>query len=180
MCVQELALRCLQESICTDTQTQIIWFKFCRHVLLLTLKTTYWTSVSSLEWQPYLCGPTCGMSDAPLSPFLLTDRVIICMYVCVWVPVCVHHCFVSVWFQGWGRLQEWPLCCLIGRHDPSRSASITTWNLNVKHAPLPLLQPFVFLCGSVCLDTRLCTQTHSPVIIWAQIYAAGCSIQGVT
>lgn len=141
-----------------DTQNHILNICVLSRVTTLPMWSNLWDvwcpSVSfSTDWQ--------------------SDYLYVCVCVCVGACVCVHHCFVSVWFQGWGRLQEWPLRCLTGRHDPSRSASITTWNLNVKHAPLPLLQPFVFLCGSVCLDTRLCMQTHSPVIIWAQIYAAG-------
>lgn len=155
-------------------------------MLLLTLKTTHWTSVSSLEWQPYLCGPTCGMSDAPLSPFLLTDRVIICMYVCVWVPVCVHHCFVSVWFQGWGLMQEWPLCCLTGRPDPSRSASITTWNLNVKHAPPSRCYSHLSFSVGHSAWTLAYARKHAHLLLSEHKYtlreasATYCSIQGVT
>lgn len=127
---------------------------------------------------PYLCGPTCGTSDAPLVSFFspLSEWVIVC--VCFWaVCVCmsVQHCFASVWFQGWGLCRNGPLHCLAGRPDPSRSTSITTWNLNVKHGPL--LQPFVFLCGSVGLDAAKARKKQSPAISWLVWHGHGYILQ---
>lgn len=96
---------------------------------------------------PYLCGPTCGMSDAPLSSFS-TEWV--SDYVCVWVCVCAcvstTVLLVSSYRDGAMR-RNGPLCCLAGRPDPSRSTSITTWNLNVKHGP-----PATAICLSLCVS----------------------------
>lgn len=39
--------------------------------------------------------------------------------------------------------------------------------MKTKCQAAPPLQPFVFLCGSVCLDTCTPTQTRSPALICA-------------
>lgn len=95
------------------------------------------------------------------------------MCVCVF-ELCVCACVSSTvllvsGFRDGAMCRNGPLRCLAGRPDPSRSTSITTWNLNVKHGPL--LQPFVFLCGSVGLDTRKAAQknNHLPFPDWSDV-----------
>lgn len=147
-------------------------------MLLLTFNSTYRTSVSSLEWHPtYVVRPV-GRLMPLLSLFFL-------LWVSEWLCVCVFELCVSAClsstvllvsgFRDGAMCRNGPLHCLAGRPDPSRSMSITTWNLNVKHSPL--LQPFVFLCGSVGLDTRKGTKktitSHFLIgLTWTWIYSA--------
>lgn len=120
-------------------------------MLLLTLDTTYQTSIYSLEWHStYVVQPVGCLMPLCLLFYWLTDWLFVCARVCTCVSTTVL--LVSSYRDG-AMCRNGPLCCLVGRHDPSRSMSITTWNLNVKHGPL--LQPFVFLCGSVSPDTRI-------------------------
>lgn len=99
---------------------------------------------------PYLCGPTCGMSDAPLSSFS-TEWV--SDYVCACVSTTVL--LVSSYRDG-TMCRNGPLCCLAGRPDPSRSTSITTWNLNVKHGP-----PATAICLSLWVSRPGHSHTHA-------------------
>lgn len=143
-------------------------------MLLLTLNSTYRTSVSSLEWHPtYVVRPV-GRLMPLLSLFFL-------LWVSEWLCVCVFELCVCACvsstvllvsgFRDGAMCRNGPLRCLAGRPDPTRSTSITTWNLNVKHGPL--LQPFVFLCGSVA---KACKK-QSPAISWLVWHGHGYILQ---
>lgn len=113
----------------------------------------------------HLCGPTCGMPDAPLSSFYwLSEWLFVC--------VCVSVVLLVSGYRDRAMCRNGPLHFLAGRPDLSGSASITTWNLNVKQPPH--YSHLSFSVGQSAWTLALQHKhAHLLLFVHTQIYSAG-------
>lgn len=101
---------------------------------------------------PHRCGPTGRKPKSPSASILLTE----CVHIVLLVSGYRDGAVCRNGAPPLPRWQAWPQRVNVHYHTKTKCQA----------APPP--QPFVFLCGSVCLDTCTPTQTRSPAIIWAR------------